>query len=930
MLINIIIFFLLLLLLILLSINISLFGQTKKSWKGGGGLNLANIPPPLLHNGLIKLVENDSKYINESYPVFLQKNNESINLNIILKIFTKINRPDSYAMINMRELIYPNNNFDIDTIRELWEHIPVTALSSKSLVIFNGKSINIYYIGSIYYMQLLSNIYYIDMITLLLLEANRRAHLENKYAYIIVEPLFYSENILLLYHTAIANSICDKIHSINIYLTNQYVRDKYIINKVGKQILLHIEDRPIMADNIQLLTTLSTKIKSFYSKNIIVRHYINNGISSSGNLYWAPKSSYNSKMLDSKYFSELNAANNSLIPFLQNPIINTKYIDNIKYRSIAFNEENGSIDWQLSYDTIQYIQNKELIIENSEYLLSIFDILLEISFNISIVEQIITYNNFVSEFNIYFNIQPFCKIEYYKVITENLFHLCKYMTDNNLTELYNIFGNFFKKKKNPKYKEFENILKTKYPEHEKRVMRYLIVVNYMIFKAKDKHHEEFIKDRQMLIDMYKDYANIIFNIFNSLIDFFEKWKNIKLIYFLYTFFIKLKNIVSLFKEDNEKVLFIMPYLLLWGIWPIDNDICNNLFDLLKDHIGIFKNIYTIYLLVFRIQLLPNAETGDDNGDDDNGDDDNDDDKRILTWTNIYFSNFGHFTNNHGDKYNSQIIKFFNLRDDLKQIIQSSKYYTIKKEGGSKLKIELAKLDTNRIYLLDNIGKNKKLFNDECDNFFKNIDDTKDKLLIVRDKKQIYDELKNNILEYIFKPIEYIKELKLYEKYLNDKIIEEDIQMYKEIEQLQEREREQEKEQLKELAKAREQENANEQEDGQEKNKLIDMLKDIQSNKKESSIYVDNYNSNSYKDKLLTLFEWFSNVSNNNIILILNIGNIQKLAFGINAIYFLPIIPAEEYLYNGKLYSIGDIISIDALKNIPNGTYYYKGAELHFD
>jgi hypothetical protein len=88
-----------------------------------------------------------------------------------------------------------------------------------------------------------------------------------------------------------------------------------------------------------------------------------------------------------------------------------------------------------------------------------------------------------------------------------------------------------------------------------------------------------------------------------------------------------------------------------------------------------------------------------------------------------------------------------------------------------------------------------------------------------------------------------------------------------------------------------------------------------------------FNPKTYKDKLLTLFEWFTNVPNNNIILIINIGH---MPFGANAIYFIPIIPSEQYLYNGKLYSIGDNISIDALKNIPNGVYYYKGNELHFD
>jgi hypothetical protein len=55
-----------------------------------------------------------------------------------------------------------------------------------------------------------------------------------------------------------------------------------------------------------------------------------------------------------------------------------------------------------------------------------------------------------------------------------------------------------------------------------------------------------------------------------------------------------------------------------------------------------------------------------------------------------------------------------------------------------------------------------------------------------------------------------------------------------------------------------------------------------------------------------------------------------MPFGANAIYFIPIIPSERYLYNEKWYSIGDIISIDALKNIPNGTYYYMGNELHFN
>jgi hypothetical protein len=1108
MLVNIIIFFLLLILVILISININIFIQNRRQkWKGGIGKSGPSDPNSLL--AILKKENKEKFYDAYTYPVFL-KRSSMIDINKALHIFLEIERPIAYAIIDGRTIISPNTSFDIYSIIDAWKNMPITAISSKSFFMYDTKLINIYYIGSVYYMSVFNKLYYINMITLLLLEANRIAHREGKNAYIILSPLFLETgDILSCYRYAISSSICDKIDSVHVYLPNIREEKIIIVNKENIKIVLHIENGPISDNNSDLLSTLSTLSTDktpFYSKSVIVRQYITEGIAHSGNLYWTTSSLMAKR--PNKYSSELVASNNSLIPLYANERTNPKYRSNIKQRSILF-DDNNFIDWRLSYDKLQYIDNVDFVIGEKDIISIIFNILLDNDLpNANIIEQIIHYYMQYSD-TFYVYTMKYCKYlfdpptnTYLTRIEIALSQLVYYIRDRELVELYDIFYTHFSYKKDKDIKtskEINDILNDKYPEHKQEILKLLNIIKSEIYNLKFIDQSAFSAYRESLIKKYKKYVNKIFKLFNKLIYFFKNWKRIQLANFLsYDFNIKgnsLEYIYSIFNStDGEKLLLIMPYLLLWGQWGSRDNFFTFITRTLEGgEYPILKSIYNIYILVFIILLtdeskdaeqiakiktykyifnkftdkdaiteyirfIKKAEDSIENIEIIREEERIKKEERIkeakeienernldilnylmaeVTGTNNEYSSILK-DDNIDNKITTLISVFTMLLDDCKEFYdkvtylpsilddlnntlkkinnlqnvdkKSELYNLVKKiyefgiiyqqklkselpakpsvstavsstakpsastaasstaasssakpsasiksswadedEDGAKalggtsitklqeqLKTDLDAIDIQTNKILDTIDENKKTFNEKSNEFKyngctlnkKSKMDTKlsilgAKLSILITKKSEFDELieiynQHNIL--ISKVIEYKKD----KKTITDQFTKDKNKEYQEIDKnnlLKEKEKiEMERQKMEEIK---------EQKIEDIETPIIEMLTNIQSNKRDSA-YTTSNSSNPYKDKLLTLFEWFANIPNNSVILIMNVGHMQKIPFGANAIYFVPNIPSDRYLYDGKWYLVGDIITINALKNIPNGVYYYRGNELHFD
>jgi hypothetical protein len=912
MLVNIIVFFLLLILIVLISININMLGQNKKKWKGGvrGGVD----PNALLKILKQRHIENEYNY--RAYPVFLKRYYKPIiDIHKIVNLLITMDRPNSYAIIDGRELIIPSaTKYDIYSIKLAWRDMPITAISSKSFVIYDNKLINIYYIGSVYIMDTFDEQYYIDMITLVLLEANRIAHIEKKNAYIILEPLFEETGkIVNCYYEAISRSICDKIDSVHVYFrqrqqlpTSITNTSRVIKNLAQKQIILKIENVPIPSDNVALL---SNGAKPFqYSKTIVVRQYITDGIAQAGNLYWAALPLPIDK-IPNKYVSELNAANNSLIAFCANGKINPNYKSNVYKKSVVFDDTNF-IDSRLSYVTLQNIDNLEFM-EDWQTLSDIFKILLDNELpNANIIEKIINY--YISGGDFYTKTIPFYTQIYYNNIGNALSTICEYLEANKLDKLYGIFYMHFIGKK----QQIEDILDTDYPQHKDKVLRLLLAAKLAIFDSKISEH------RHNLINEYIKYINKIFKLFTKLIIFFKKWKNIiPLVKFLSYYFSvggrSLEDIVSIFnKTDNEKLLLVMPFLILWGMWDLTYLLINIITSDDDNNIDIaiiapiFKSLYKIYLFSFRVVLTDKLKK------------DASDKLKLLQKKQIdtYHAIFDKFTR----EANEDKIKEY-IKDRYWQ--RKQKY----KHGGNninilqeQLKKDLELLTADKKQILDNIDANKKEFNNKFNEFkkieYKKFRTEDEKLLILYTKRSEFDTLLQIYKEY--KAL--MKQMLIYkqnEKDINDQFHKNANKVYQEIDKnnlLKEQELHKQKMEQQEIDRALKEKHSD--------IGVIEMLTTIQSAKKEAVYSANGATSNAYKDKLLTLFEWFVNVPNNSIVLIRNIGH---MPLGANFIYFIPMIPEDKYLYNDKWYSVGDIIPIDALKNIPNGTYYYRGNELYF-
>ena len=290
-------------------------------------------------------------------------------------------------------------------------------------------------------------------------------------------------------------------------------------------------------------------------------------------MYWAaPNKSYIAPI---KYKAELEAANNSLIPFVHNYKINLKYKNNIKNNSIIF-YNNSNLDWELSYDSIKYIENIKLFIQNYELLSILLGAKQYIEEDNKLIQNIAyaLVLKAIKEFAIIktSEIHNISLIQTeFKKIYDEIWKLLGDISDadkyKHIHEIYKHFG------KTNGYISFSKALESKIDNNIIKLEEGITTKRDFL---KDMKKTYFDLQNAIYIDvddansykraLHKDYKDIYVYIF----DYYEKLIDLDKNYILFHLYPQIskdifliKKIISTFCTDDEKLLFILPFLFLW-------------------------------------------------------------------------------------------------------------------------------------------------------------------------------------------------------------------------------------------------------------------------------------------------------------------------------------------------------------------------------